>query len=60
MSAIAVLSAISIIGAWLGSALFGHFGPQLIGISLVPSVLGAGVVLLILSLLSNTCSSRRI
>ncbi|MFC3927747.1 GlsB/YeaQ/YmgE family stress response membrane protein [Streptococcus caprae] len=38
---------IGLLGAWLGQALFGDWGPQMAGMAVVPSILGA-VILLIL------------
>lgn len=49
-----VVSAIvGIIGAWIGSSLFGHFGPQLEGVSLLPAILGSAIVIFALSVLSR-------
>ena len=38
-----------LLGAWLGSRLFGSFGPSFGGIHVVPALLGAIVLILIVS-----------
>ncbi|MBJ8113828.1 GlsB/YeaQ/YmgE family stress response membrane protein [Bacillus cereus group sp. N6] len=38
-----------LLGAWLGSRLFGSFGPSFSGIHVVPALLGAIVLILIAS-----------
>ncbi|AVL00564.1 GlsB/YeaQ/YmgE family stress response membrane protein [Pediococcus inopinatus] len=38
-----------LVGAWLGQSLLGTWGPQLAGMALVPSIIGAIVVVLIVS-----------
>lgn len=44
---------VGIIGAWVGGNLFGHFGPALAGVSLVPTILGSAVLVFGLALLSR-------
>lgn len=51
---------IGIIGAWMGSAMFGNFGPEVGGIALVPAILGAAVLVFIMGLFSRGFSSRRV
>lgn len=34
------------IGAWLGTTLFGNWGPSILSFSLVPSILGAFIVVI--------------
>jgi uncharacterized membrane protein YeaQ/YmgE (transglycosylase-associated protein family) len=41
------------IGGWLGSSLFGNFGPSLAGVSLLPTILGSAVLVFGLALLSG-------
>jgi uncharacterized membrane protein YeaQ/YmgE (transglycosylase-associated protein family) len=36
-----VTAVVGIMGAWLGTTLFGQFGPQVAGIALVPAIFGA-------------------
>lgn len=38
-----------LIGSWLGTLMVGHFGPVLMGVPLFPALLGAVVVVLIVS-----------
>jgi len=38
-----------LVGAWLGQSLLGSWGPSLAGMALVPSILGAVVLVLIVS-----------
>lgn len=38
---------VGLLGAWIGQALFGHWGPHLAGMAVLPSILGA-VLLLVL------------
>ena len=37
------------VGAWIGQALLGTWGPSLAGMALVPSILGAIILVLIVS-----------
>ncbi len=48
-----VAAILGIIGAWVGGSLFGNFGPSLAGVALVPSILGSGILVFGLSLLSK-------
>ena len=38
-----------VVGAWIGQALLGTWGPSLAGMALVPSILGAIILVLIVS-----------
>ncbi|AVK61086.1 GlsB/YeaQ/YmgE family stress response membrane protein [Lactobacillus sp. CBA3605] len=38
-----------LVGAWIGQALLGTWGPSLAGMALVPSILGAVILVLIVS-----------
>ncbi|MFU2164104.1 GlsB/YeaQ/YmgE family stress response membrane protein [Streptococcus pluranimalium] len=38
-----------IVGSWVGHALFGAWGPALAGMALIPSILGAVIVVVIVS-----------
>ncbi len=51
---------IGVIGAWVGAAMFGHFGPELSGIALLPAILGAAVLVFILGLFSRGFYGRRV
>ena len=44
---------IGIIGAWIGTSLFGHFGPDLAGVALVPAIIGSALLVFILALISG-------
>lgn len=44
---------IGVIGAWLGTRLIGHLGPDLAGVALLPAIIGSAVLILVLTLLSN-------
>ncbi|WP_137598047.1 GlsB/YeaQ/YmgE family stress response membrane protein [Paucilactobacillus kaifaensis] len=38
-------------GAWLGEMLFGTWGPQLAGVSLLPAILGAVILVVAVSII---------
>lgn len=38
-----------LIGAWVGQGIFGTWGPTLAGMALVPSIMGAVIVVLVVS-----------
>lgn len=40
-----------LVGSWLGTLILGHWGPQLAGISIVPAIIGAVILVFILSLI---------
>lgn len=40
-----------LVGAWLGQTLFGSWGPQLAGMALIPSILGAVIIVFLVSIL---------
>lgn len=42
--------AAGLIGSWLGQALLGTWGPKLAGMALIPSIAGAIILVLIVSL----------
>ena len=52
-----VSALLGIIGGWLGTMLFGHFGPEVGGVTLVPTIFGSMLFVFLLTLLSR--SSRR-
>lgn len=45
-------------GAWLGESLLGAWGPQVAGMAVVPAVIGAMVVVFIVSLIIGTSRKR--
>ena len=40
-----------IVGSWLGESLLGGWGPQLAGMAIVPSIIGAVILVLVASVL---------
>ncbi|RST73008.1 GlsB/YeaQ/YmgE family stress response membrane protein [Siminovitchia acidinfaciens] len=48
-----------IIGAWIGGALFGNWGPAMAGIPIVPALIGAIVLVLVLSLIMGAMARGR-
>ncbi|MBD8007601.1 GlsB/YeaQ/YmgE family stress response membrane protein [Bacillus norwichensis] len=48
-----------IIGAWLGGALFGNWGPMMAGIPIVPALIGAVILVLVLSLIMGAMARNR-
>ncbi|MBC7881303.1 MAG: GlsB/YeaQ/YmgE family stress response membrane protein [Anaerolineae bacterium] len=44
---------VGIIGGWVGASLFGSIGPALFGVTLIPTILGTGVLVFVLSLISG-------
>jgi len=44
---------VGVIGAWVGNNLFGSFGPVLVSVALLPTILGSGLVVFGLALLSG-------
>jgi uncharacterized membrane protein YeaQ/YmgE (transglycosylase-associated protein family) len=44
---------VGIIGAWIGTALFGSLGPSLAGVPLLPAILGSAIFVFLLSLISR-------
>ncbi len=49
---------VGILGAWVGSILFGTFGLQIAGVSLVPCILGSAILVCLLSLFSRAFKLR--
>lgn len=42
-----------VVGAWLGANLVGQFGPSLAGVSLLPTVLGAAILVFTIAMFSG-------
>ncbi|MCC4312114.1 GlsB/YeaQ/YmgE family stress response membrane protein [Carnobacterium maltaromaticum] len=42
-----------LLGSSIGQAIFGHWGPSLAGMALIPSILGATILVLIVSFIFN-------
>lgn len=51
---------IGILGAWIGGNLIGHFGPDFAGVALVPCILGSGILVFGVSLLSGVFREKRV
>jgi uncharacterized membrane protein YeaQ/YmgE (transglycosylase-associated protein family) len=47
---------VGIIGGWVGASLFGNLGPTLFGVTLLPTILGTGILVFVLSLVSSAFS----
>lgn len=43
-----------LVGAWLGMSLLGDWGPSLAGMALIPAIIGAIIVVFLVSLLLGT------
>jgi len=50
---------VGVIGAWMGSALMGSFGPSLAGVPLLPAIIGSGILIFLFSLVSGMFYARR-
>jgi uncharacterized membrane protein YeaQ/YmgE (transglycosylase-associated protein family) len=44
---------VGIIGAWIGTALMGSFGPALEGVPLLPCIFGSAIFVFLLALISR-------
>lgn len=42
-----------LIGAWIGQSLFGHWGPTLAGMSVLPAIIGAVLVIAVVSYITD-------
>lgn len=42
-----------LIGAWLGEAIFGSWGPQLAGMANLPAIVGAVILVLVVSMVTR-------
>ncbi|WP_250889762.1 MULTISPECIES: GlsB/YeaQ/YmgE family stress response membrane protein [Bacillaceae] len=46
-----------LIGSWLGTLILGHWGPELAGIFIIPAIIGAVILVLILSFIFRSFRS---
>ncbi|BAC88046.1 MAG: GlsB/YeaQ/YmgE family stress response membrane protein [Aphanocapsa lilacina HA4352-LM1] len=53
-----VAAVFGVIGAWVGAALFGNFGPALANVSLIPTILGSAILVFIVALVSGYAVRR--
>lgn len=42
---------VGFIGAWIGHGLFGTWGPDIAGFAIIPAIIGAAILVFILSLI---------
>ncbi|MFT8324349.1 GlsB/YeaQ/YmgE family stress response membrane protein [Oenococcus sicerae] len=42
-----------LVGSWVGESLLGHWGPTLAGMALIPSIIGAVIVVAVVSWLTS-------
>jgi uncharacterized membrane protein YeaQ/YmgE (transglycosylase-associated protein family) len=49
---------IGVLGAWIGSSIMGHFGPNLAGVSLFPTIIGSAVLVFGCALLTSAFRGR--
>ncbi len=49
---------VGVIGAWIGTALMGHVGPDLAGVSLIPAIVGSGLLVFAFSLIGGRIGTR--
>jgi uncharacterized membrane protein YeaQ/YmgE (transglycosylase-associated protein family) len=50
---------IGVLGAWVGSSLMGHLGPDLAGVAIIPAIIGAALVVFIMGLIKGRGVARR-
>jgi uncharacterized membrane protein YeaQ/YmgE (transglycosylase-associated protein family) len=51
---------IGAIGAWIGTALMGHFGPDLAGVPLLPAIIGSAIFVFGMHLISGAFAKSRV
>lgn len=51
---------VGVIGAWIGTALFGHFGPDIGGVSVLPAIIGSGVLIFAMAMISGVLARDRV
>jgi uncharacterized membrane protein YeaQ/YmgE (transglycosylase-associated protein family) len=51
---------IGIIGAWIGTSLMGHMGPDLAGVALLPAIVGSAILIFAMAILSGVFYHRSI
>jgi uncharacterized membrane protein YeaQ/YmgE (transglycosylase-associated protein family) len=49
---------VGVIGAWMGTAIFGSFGPELGGVSVLPAIIGSGILIFVLALVARGRATR--
>lgn len=48
-----------LVGSWLGESLLGHWGPSVAGMAIFPSIIGAIILVLIVSLIMGAVAKRK-
>ncbi|MFD1393278.1 GlsB/YeaQ/YmgE family stress response membrane protein [Lacticaseibacillus jixianensis] len=48
-----------LVGAWVGSSLLGGWGPNVAGMAIIPAIVGAIIVVFVVSLLIGTMGKKR-
>lgn len=51
---------VGILGAWIGGSLLGSIGPSLLGVSLIPCILGSAIFVFLFTLLSRGLRHGRV
>ncbi|KMQ37539.1 membrane protein [Oenococcus oeni] len=49
-----------LVGSWVGESLLGHWGPSLAGMALIPSIIGAVIVVVIVSWVMSAMNKKKI
>ncbi|MGQ9676961.1 MAG: GlsB/YeaQ/YmgE family stress response membrane protein [Chloroflexota bacterium] len=52
--------AAGLLGAWLGTALLGAFGPSIAGIAIIPAIIGAIILAFLFDLIFKSYSRRAV
>ncbi|MHA5095495.1 GlsB/YeaQ/YmgE family stress response membrane protein [Oenococcus oeni] len=47
-----------LVGSWVGESLLGHWGPSLAGMALIPSIIGAVIVVVIVSWVMSAMNKK--
>ncbi|MBM7599285.1 putative membrane protein YeaQ/YmgE (transglycosylase-associated protein family) [Virgibacillus halotolerans] len=47
-----------LVGSWLGTLILGHWGPEVAGFSLIPAIIGAIILVFILSLIFRSFNKK--
>ncbi|OIM43140.1 hypothetical protein ATX68_04130, partial [Oenococcus oeni] len=48
-----------LVGSWVGESLLGHWGPSLAGMALIPSIIGAVIVVVIVSWVMSAMNKKK-
>ncbi|OIK88781.1 GlsB/YeaQ/YmgE family stress response membrane protein [Oenococcus oeni] len=48
-----------LVGSWVGESLLGHWGPSLAGMALIPSIIGAVIVVVIVSWAMSAMNKKK-